>query len=318
MKFSIIICGYNSASSLGACIEAAIKQNFDKNNYEILYIDNNSTDESLEIAKKYSVIIASELKQGPSEARNKGISMAKGEICLFVDSDAILNPNYLTVCEKIFEEENVGGSIGKILPTKETIISNYSGVSLFEGYPRFNRRMYISACPSCNLVVRKKVLEKVGVFLERLHSGGGITRFSEDKELCNRITKAGFKIVYEPNMSVLHDNPETFEELFFIWVKGAQSRAQMIRLGMKDPFSLLFMFNIPLIYTAALIITLFLHEETFIFLSFFGIFFLLYLMISSCMRTGLFFESLFVKPLLDPLSAIIINIAVLYNRIRYD
>lgn len=315
-KFSIIICGYNESKHLDSVIKACLEQEYDKDSYEVIYVDNNSTDGSFELAQQYQITTLLETKQGPSEARNRGIAAATGEILLFLDSDAYPHPTYLKECEVVFNDEEIGAAAGKVLPLKETWVSNYLGVSLLEGYPRFSKKKYMNACPSCNLAIRKSVLNKVGVFLERLSSGSGVTRFSEDKELCGRIRAGGYKIQYNPRMSVRHENAYTFKRLFSVWVKGSLARVGMMRMGKKDGLTMLFKYNIPLVFLLALIVS-YLYVPALAIILFLGWFIAAILLsYKSYSETKLLFQSVFIKPWMDPLSAVVINTAVLYNRTR--
>lgn len=315
MKFSLIICGYNEENNLDRCIQSCLNQNFSKQQYEIIYVDNNSKDKSFEIANKYPIRVFSETNQGPSEARNLGIKESTGEILLFLDADTKVDPNYLFLCEnKTFTDSYIGAGIGKIFPFTKTWISDYLGVSLFEGYPRFNRFKYMRGCPSCNLAIRKSVLERVGYFQKNLFSSCGVTRYSEDKEICTRIRQGGFKILYNPETTIFHENSYTFKKLFSIWVKGSRGRSTMIKLGKKDPFSLLLKYNIPVIYVL-LIIVFFIYIPAISFSLFLlGLFCVLFLAYKAYAETGLLFQCIFIKPWMDTISLLIINTSVIYFR----
>lgn len=310
MKFSIIICGYNEAQYLDACFESCLNQQYSKEEYEIIFIDNASSDDTASIVSKYPEIrTAVELRRGPSEARNKGISMARGDIFLFLDADAELAPTYLTNCEQVFNSDvKIGAVTGKVLPSVSTWISNYQGVAILENYPRFNQRKDMRACPSCNLAARKDVIRKTGGFVEGIISPTGINRSGEDKELCERIRNEGFRIVYDPSISIRHDNAQTFRKIFSIWTKGAMSRATMISRGKSDPSSILFRYNIPLL----LILGCLLFPKIVVAICFVLV---ISLSVNSFKNTGMFVQSFFVKPWMDVLALVCINISVVYYRL---
>jgi glycosyltransferase involved in cell wall biosynthesis len=310
MKFSIIICGYNEAQYLDACFQSCLNQQYLKDEYEIIFIDNDSTDDSASIVSKYpEVRTAVELRRGPSEARNKGISMAKGDIFLFLDADAELAPTYLSNCEQVFNTDvKIGAVTGKVLPSLSTWISNYQGVAILENYPRFNRRKDMHACPSCNLAIRRDVIKKTGGFFEGILSPSGVNRSGEDKELCERIRKEGFVIVYEPSIYIRHDNAQTFRRIFSIWTKGAMARATMISMGKRDPSSILFRYNIPLLLVLACI----LFPKIVVAICFVLV---ISLSVNSFKNTGMFIQSFFIKPWMDVLALISINISVMYYRL---
>ena len=108
-KFSIIIPNYNCGEYIEDCLLSILKQNY--NNYEIIVIDDGSTDNSLEILDKYKknnsikLYKTNRLKQGG--ARNKGLKMATGEYVLFLDSDDYLYDNVLSELLKIIKTQDV-------------------------------------------------------------------------------------------------------------------------------------------------------------------------------------------------------------------
>ncbi len=319
MKFSIIICGYNEEKNLDRCIQSCLKLNYPKKAYEIIYVDNNSNDASINIARKYPIKVFLEVKSGPSEARNLGIEKSLGEILLFLDADTKIDSEYLNFCnDETFVDTKTGAGIGMILPFNVTWISNYLGVALLDGYPRFKHFKYMRGCPSCNLAIRKNVLKKVGNFLEKLQTTSNVTRFSEDKELCERIFKSNYNIIYNPHTFIFHDNTSFFLDYISTLIKGSLGRATMIKMGMNDPLSVLFRFNIPIIYFLIILLSCVYIPKLSLLLFMIGGGLLIFFSIKSAHQTGLFFQSLLIKPWMDGLSLIITNFAVLYKRIKND
>lgn len=315
MKFSLIICGYNEEKALDQCIQSCLNLEYPKNEYEILYIDNNSKDSSIKVAQKYPINVFIEHKQGLSEARNCGINIAKGEILVFLDADLKLDSKYLKFHETTFVDDCVGAGGGMVMPLIKTWVSDYLGVSLFEGYPRFLKQKYISTYPGCNLSIRKSVIGQVGPFKEGLISESGITRFAEDKEMCERIRGRGYQIKYNPAAIVFHENAFTFRALFRIWVKGARGRLNMIKIGKKDVLSLFFGYNLPLVFLAIILIAAIFNKPYFYIL----LFAVLVCLVSACIKafieTGLFVESIIIKPWLDLLSIFTIGLTITAKRI---
>lgn len=316
MKFSLIICGYNEEDNLDRCLSSCLSLDYPKNDYEIIYVDNNSRDRSLEIAKKYPIKTYNESKQGLSEARNTGIKKSTGEILVFLDADLELDRDYLKYQGETFLDKNIGAGGGKVLPLVRTWVADYLGVSLFEGYPRYKHIKYIKTYPGCNLTIKKEILEKIGVFQENLKSAAGVTRFAEDKEICARIRKAGFKILYNPNAVVFHLNISTFKGIIRIWIKGSEARLSMIKSGSKDLFSLFFKYNLPLIYIGLIFLFIFINDKVSISLILLGILFICGICLKASIETGMIFQSIFVKPWMDILSILIINISTIIYRIK--
>ena len=96
---SFIIPMYNAEQYIGTCIESIIAQNLEKENYEIVVIDDGSIDKGESIVKKYDCVsYYRQTNQGQSAARNKGIELSKGKYICFVDADDILIPNSIEFC----------------------------------------------------------------------------------------------------------------------------------------------------------------------------------------------------------------------------
>ena len=90
MKISIIIPVYNSSLTLNECLNSIFSSKY--YDFEVIVVSGNSTDNSVEIAKKYKTkIIELTENKGPALARNRGAEIAEGEILLFIDSDVIIN-----------------------------------------------------------------------------------------------------------------------------------------------------------------------------------------------------------------------------------
>ena len=112
LKLSIIIPVYNVEKYVGACIESIFKQRISENEFEVILINDGSTDNSLSIIQKYekqysNITIINQKNQGLSATRNNGIKIAKGEYLLFVDSDDLIIDNTLKVMLHIATQNQV-------------------------------------------------------------------------------------------------------------------------------------------------------------------------------------------------------------------
>jgi glycosyltransferase involved in cell wall biosynthesis len=279
-----------------------------------VYVDNDSTDNSLKVASKYPIKVLTEKRRGLSEARNCGIINSSGAILVFLDVDLKLDKDYLKYHEETFRNPNVGAGGGMVMPMIKTWVSDYLGVSLFEGYPRYLKTRKVQTYPGCNLTIRRAVLEESGYFLEKFENGSIEIPRSEDKEICQRVRKVGYLIQYNPQAKLLHKNRSEFGELFRVWIKGARSRNFLIKNNKKDPFSLLFKYNIPLIGLAFLLVSIFIAPFISNVLLISYIVAVFGLSAKSFIETGMFFESFLVKPWMDTLSLVTINTAMISYR----
>lgn len=109
---SIIVPVYNAGKYLACCVQSLLDQDISPYDYEIILINDGSTDKSLQIAedfeKKYpQVKVISQTNQGVSEARNRGLGIAEGKYILFVDSDDFIEPHSVHKIISLSEENNL-------------------------------------------------------------------------------------------------------------------------------------------------------------------------------------------------------------------
>ena len=105
-RFTVIIVNYNGKTLLEKCLESLFKVNYD--NFEVILVDNNSTDETVDfITKNYPSIILIKLdsNKGFAEPNNIGAKIAKGEHLLFLNNDTIVTPNFISELVKIMEND---------------------------------------------------------------------------------------------------------------------------------------------------------------------------------------------------------------------
>ena len=120
---SVIVCTFNRVKYLPICLEKLANQTVSSSEYEIIIIDNNSTDESglvcelfIDSHKTINVHYFLELKQGHTYSRNRGIAESKGEILAFIDDDAFVEVNYIENINKAFSNLEIVALGGKITP----------------------------------------------------------------------------------------------------------------------------------------------------------------------------------------------------------
>ena len=101
-KFSIVIPNYNKEKYIRRCLNSIFTQSIKKQNYEVIVIDDGSTDSSVDIIREYDVKLLNSNRLGAGGARNKGINIAKGKYIILLDSDDYLYKN--DVLEKLDRE----------------------------------------------------------------------------------------------------------------------------------------------------------------------------------------------------------------------
>lgn len=105
MKFSIIVPVYNTEKYINRCLDSILNQTY--KNYELIIVNDGSTDNSQKIIDKYKINSYIKENGGPGDARNYGLSKAKGDYILFVDSDDYIDENLLDTLNKSIKNEDI-------------------------------------------------------------------------------------------------------------------------------------------------------------------------------------------------------------------
>lgn len=201
---SIVVCTYNRADYLDECIRSLLRQTYKK--YEIIVVNGPSTDNTDKVLKKYPgvKVIRQEKLNGLSFARNLGINNAKGGIIAFIDDDATADESWLAYLIEGYSDESVGG-VGGYTVNHSGYVQFDNGVINDLGIPTAVRKegevvkkgeYPISMGANCSF--RKKVLFEVDGF------DPYFKYYHDESDLCVRIIKAGYKIVYQKKAVVVH------------------------------------------------------------------------------------------------------------------
>jgi len=210
---SIIVLNFNGEKVIGKCLDALLNQTYP--NFEIIIVDNNSYDRSLEIISDYLEIgnisvVKSKKNLGVAGGRNLGLLYAKGEIIAFIDNDGYAHKNWLAEAVKTLEsDEKIGAVASVVFFSHKRIILNGAGGTLnFQGYGGdlcFNMPYEFAQIPKevlypmgCGMVVRKNVMDMIGPL------DPTPLKWYDDAELGIRIWKSGFKVVVSPYAWVDH------------------------------------------------------------------------------------------------------------------
>ena len=104
---SVVVPCWNGEQFLASCLNSLLDQTLPKRDYEVILVDNNSSDNTLSIARQYPDIrIIQEKQRGAYAARNTGIKIARGEIIAFTDSDCVVDQNWLTSILRALSEDS--------------------------------------------------------------------------------------------------------------------------------------------------------------------------------------------------------------------
>jgi len=207
MRASVIIPVYNGAETIGLCLEALLRQSVPRGEYEIIVVDDGSTDETREIVKRYDVRLLSQPRRGPAAARNLGASQARGEILLFTDADCEPTQNWVEEMIKPFQNAEVVGVKGIYQTSQRSLVARFAQIEFEDRYELLRRDEYIDFVDSYSAGFRKEAFLKVSGFDPNFPVAN-----NEDVDLSYRIAKRGYKMVFNPKAVADHRHPSTLRD----------------------------------------------------------------------------------------------------------
>jgi glycosyltransferase involved in cell wall biosynthesis len=270
---SVVICTYNRERHIAACIKSLLLQTINPKLFEVIIVNNVSTDNTEKIVlenietwqKEINLKYCVEYNQGLSFARNKGVVESNGDFICFIDDDAIADKNYLKIISDFIQNKpDLGGLGGKIIPLfidgkPEWMNKFMLGVVGYVNYSDQIIELTKKYPIGCNMVYKREILIEVGMFNVDLGRKGSSGEASEEKDIFFKVRNKGFKIYYLPDAKVQHiieSNRLTNEYIDKLAIGVGQSEYKRCRsLGL---FAVIKKFiNIFLKFIAALIISVF-------------------------------------------------------------
>ena len=244
MDLSIVIVNYNTEKLTLECIASVYKSHLPYT-FEIFVVDNHSSDNSVEAIKKHYPkvkLIENQENVGFSKANNQAITQAQGRYILLLNSDTIVKENTLAAmtqymdnhmdvgaagCEVVLSTGELDQACHRGFPTPQASFYYMSGLAKkYPNSPKYNsyHKSYlnmkeiheIDCLVGAFMLVRKEAIDQVGMLDEEFFMYG------EDIDWCYRIKEAGWGIIYNPTVSIIH-------------YKGASSR--------KKPFKIVYEFH---------------------------------------------------------------------------
>ncbi len=202
-KISVIIPAYNAENTIQACVDAVLLQKGDFEFLEVVVVDDGSTDATAQKIKTFNrVSYIFQVNAGPAAARNRGVSIARGDFLFFTDADCVPEPDWLQKMMCYFRDPGVtvvAGSYG--IQNPESLLARCIHQEI-----RFRHRHlmgdWIEVFGSYNVGFRRPVFERVSGFDEAYRTASG-----EDNDLSYRLRKAGYSIRFAKDALVAHRHP---------------------------------------------------------------------------------------------------------------
>jgi GT2 family glycosyltransferase len=196
-RVSVVVCSYNGERTIRDCLEGMAA--LDYPNFEVIVVNDGSTDRTARIASEYDVRLISTHNRGLSAARNTGLEAATGEIVAYTDDDARPDPHWLYYLAHAFRRYGfaaVGGP--NVAPAGDGRVADcVANAPGGPGHVLLTDRV-AEHIPGCNMAFRPEVLQEVGGFDPAYRVAG------DDVDACWRVQRAGGTLGFHPGALVWH------------------------------------------------------------------------------------------------------------------
>ncbi len=264
LDVTVCVVVYNAIDNIQQCLDSLMAQDYPQHHYELLFIDNNSTDGTKELLQYYDQHYAHVRTiinpvVGIAGSRNLGLKRARFDYIAFTDSDCVAPLNWLSQLvagfEKYVKEEPelaaVGGSnvpprdSGLFYNTLDIMLNTYLGSHGSVQGRRYERDRYVPHIPTVNILYHKPTVLSVGGFDVTFGNIG------EDQDLSFRLEKYGYPMVYLAGVEVVHKLRPTWKS----WLKNMYTYGKgRMWLMRKHPDKIDVMLLAPLLLTLSMIL----------------------------------------------------------------
>ncbi|MEM6843817.1 MAG: glycosyltransferase [Bacteroidota bacterium] len=245
-ELSIIVCTYNRDQYIDKTLNYLFQQDLDPSEYEVIIVDNNSTDQTAQICQNFLESNSTapfhyfvETNQGHSYSRNRGVRESKAKHISFIDDDAFVHPSFGKNIIRFFQEHEdclvIGGKIIPVYEEEEPkwmsrfLLPLVSALDMGNSPRPFTGRKFPVGA---NMAFRRTVFDRYGLFNVALGRKGSGLLGGDEKELIYRVKADNLPIYYVPDVVVDHIIPP--KRLIKTYIQGL---AQGVGLSEKERLS---------------------------------------------------------------------------------
>jgi len=203
MDVSVVVPVFNGGDKIQRCISSLKRQRTQKT-FEIIIVDDGSTDGSLQSIADPGIRVIKKANQGPAAARNLGVEESRGEVVLFTDSDCEPLENWIEEMVRPLSNPGISGVKGCYLTRQKEIVPLFVQLEYEHRYDRMKRDRYIDFIDTYSAGFVKKDFLAVGKY-----DSSFPTPSVEDQEFSFRMWEKGHRMVFNPDAKVHHTHPES-------------------------------------------------------------------------------------------------------------
>ncbi|MDR7605630.1 MAG: glycosyltransferase [Armatimonadota bacterium] len=223
LRVSVVVPARNEEPRIGACLRALLAQDYPREAYEVIVVDDGSTDRTAEVAEGFGLVVLRQRPLGRAAALNLGVNHARGEVVAFTEADCVPAPDWLRRLVTPFADGSVGACSGEVLGAGGSWVTRYVEAT---SPLRLSQRMRAKPWPvfvGSNMAYRKAVFQTLGGF------DASVGR-AEDLEMTWRVARDGrFHLAACPGAVVYHARPETVWGLGLRWWEYGAAKALVAR-----------------------------------------------------------------------------------------
>ncbi len=201
---SVIIPAFNAEKTVNSCLESLLDQSVSPGTYEVVLVDDGSTDRTRQIAETHDIHYVYQPNQGPASARNRGVEAAGGRIVLFTDSDCTPDRFWIEEMLKPFADPSVSGVKGAYRTLQKKLTPRFAQAEFDDRFRLLRQSKSIDMVDTYSAGYRRDLFLRAGGFDESFPTAN-----NEDTDFSYRLATAGHRLVFNPDAIVFHHHPDS-------------------------------------------------------------------------------------------------------------
>lgn len=224
IRYSVIIPAFNAGKTLSDTLVALKQQSISPAEYEVIVVDDGSTDETAALARRFGANCISQPNRGPAAARNYGVRVARGEIILFTDADCVPDRDWIRQMTLPFRNERMVGVKGAYRTRQTELAARFAQAEFEDRYDLLKKVAAIDMVDTYSAAFRREVFIKIGLFDESFPVAN-----NEDTELSYRLCAASYFLEFNPEALVYHRHLDSFAKYLRLKFKRGYWRIVVYR-----------------------------------------------------------------------------------------